>query len=109
MKQKKNESGGRLTSFHQPALLKEAIDFLKIKPGEEYIDCTVGGAGHTRAILEKGGSVFGLDRDPEAVSFANKHLKAVCPNAGWQIVRGDFVNLEEICQKHQVHHPAESF
>lgn len=114
MKQKKNRFEERMT-FHQPVLLKEAIDFLKIKPGEKYIDCTVGGAGHTRAILEKGGRVFGFDRDPEAVSFANKHLKVVCPipkrkvrgsNAGWQIVRGDFVNLEEICQKYQIHHPA---
>lgn len=38
---------------HKTVLLHEAISFLDPKPGGRYVDCTLGGAGHTRAILEK--------------------------------------------------------
>lgn len=92
--------------FHQPVLLKQTIDFLNIKPGEVYIDCTVGGAGHTMAILEKGGKVFGLDRDPEAVEFAKERLMNVCPRASWKIIRGNFADLDKIIKEHKVHSPA---
>ncbi len=106
MKQRTNRAKEGSKPFHQPVLLKEVIEFLNIKPGEVYIDATVGGGGHTAAILKKGGRVFGLDRDPEAVSFANQRLKSVCPNADYQIVQGNFVDLEKIMVSHQVQRPA---
>jgi 16S rRNA (cytosine1402-N4)-methyltransferase len=100
MKQKKTRI------FHQPALLKETIEFLNIKPGEVYIDATVGGAGHSLAILKKGGSVFGLDCDPEAVNFAKKRLCKACSDACCQIIKENFVNLKNIVREHQVQSPA---
>ena len=39
-----------------------------------FVDCTLGGGGHTQAILEKGGIVIGIDRDSEAVGYAKARL-----------------------------------
>lgn len=89
--------------FHRPVLLKEAIDFLKIEPGKRYIDATLGGGGHARAIIERGGEVLGIDRDPEALEFARQTLKA-CPTPKAlrgrlpppKLVQGNFAQIEEI-------------
>lgn len=54
-------------------MLKETLDTLEILPGSWYVDANLGGGGHTRAILERGGKVLAIDRDPEAVlSFTRK-------------------------------------
>lgn len=91
--------------FHKSALLKETIDLLKIKPGEVYIDATVGGAGHAEAILQNGGVLLGIDRDPEAIEYAKERLGkacpptgAVCPNASWQLMNGNFINLKALAK-----------
>ncbi|HWB26102.1 MAG TPA: 16S rRNA (cytosine(1402)-N(4))-methyltransferase RsmH [Chitinophagaceae bacterium] len=55
--------------YHIPVLFNEAIDALNIKPGGVYVDCTFGGGGHTKGILEKLGSegkVVGFDQDADA-------------------------------------------
>lgn len=56
-------------SYHIPVLLREAIDALMIKPSGIYVDCTFGGGGHAKAILEKlneYGKLFAFDQDEEA-------------------------------------------
>ena len=60
--------------FHIPVLVSEVTDFLRVTEGGLYVDCTLGGGGHSLAILEKGGAVIGLDRDKEAVAYAAKRL-----------------------------------
>ena len=55
-------------SYHIPVLLDEVINGLDIKPDGVYVDCTFGGGGHSKAILEKLGSkgkliVFDQDKD----------------------------------------------
>ena len=105
-----------MREFHTPVLLKETIKYLSIKPGEKYIDATVGGGGHTKEILKLGGKVLGIDCDPEAIEAARKSLQA-CPNSSWQLaqdkamcrlvrgevlhrlVRGNFVHLKKIGQE----------
>ena len=57
------------TVYHIPALLRESIDGLAIKPGGTYVDATVGGGGHSRAILEclgPEGRLVGMDQDMDA-------------------------------------------
>ena len=39
------------------------MDGLRVVPGGEYLDCTLGGGGHTLEILRRGGRVVGIDRD----------------------------------------------
>lgn len=60
---------------HQPVLLEEAVEALRIKPDGLYLDGTFGRGGHSRAILArlaKQGRLFSLDRDPEAVAAGEK-------------------------------------
>ncbi len=56
-------------SYHVPVLLQETIAALNIKPGGVYVDCTFGGGGHSRAILQHlgpTGKLFAFDQDPAA-------------------------------------------
>ena len=55
---------------HVPVLLNETIEGLNIKPEGIYVDGTIGGAGHSKRILEKlssKGFLIGIDRDEEAL------------------------------------------
>lgn len=58
--------------YHIPAMLKETIEGLAIKPNGVYVDVTFGGGGHSRAILEKieGGHLYSFDQDIEAYENA---------------------------------------
>ncbi len=59
---------------HKPVLLEEAVKILSPRDGKTYLDCTFGGGGHTRRILESADcKVVSLDRDPAAI----EHAKAV--------------------------------
>ena len=56
-------------TYHVPVLLNEVIDYLDIKPSGIYVDCTFGGGGHSRAILEKlgaSGKLIAFDQDEDA-------------------------------------------
>lgn len=63
--------------FHQPVLLEEVIRYLNPKSNQNFIDCTLGDGGHTKAILEKtgpNGKVLGIDLDKGTIKRANKRL-----------------------------------
>lgn len=87
-------------SVHIPVLRKEVLEYLDPKPNENFIDCTIGGGGHTLAILEKNGpkgKILGIDQDPEILTCLTFHVKhwgkrliLVCDN---------FANLENIVKK----------
>jgi 16S rRNA (cytosine1402-N4)-methyltransferase len=95
------------TTEHIPVLYQEALDLLRVQPGQVYVDATLGGAGHTRGILERGGRVIALDQDPEAVERAKalshphllayranfRHLKEVLKEAGVEEVAGILADL----------------
>ena len=57
-----------LQNYHTPVLLKECLDGLNIQSGGTYVDCTFGGGGHSRAILEylnKNGRLIAFDQDED--------------------------------------------
>lgn len=98
--------------YHVPVLLKEVTELLGVKKGGKYIDCTLGGGGHSQAILEAGGTVLGIDCDQEAIESARKRLNEACPtshcqqaDAGslgafrWTLVKGNFSQLTTIALK----------
>ncbi len=63
--------------YHPPVLLKESLDYLKADKGGIFVDATLGGGGHTEAILRANpkNRVIGIDRDEEAIERALKRLE----------------------------------
>lgn len=58
-----------MAAGHRPVMLEEAVDALRLGPEDSVVDATFGGGGHSRLILDTlgpGGSLIGIDRDPEA-------------------------------------------
>jgi 16S rRNA (cytosine1402-N4)-methyltransferase len=56
-------------AYHLPVLLEETLEYLRIRPGRCYVDCTFGGGGHSRGILERlgpAGRLFAFDQDKDA-------------------------------------------
>ena len=54
--------------MHVPVLTNEVLKYLNPKPNENFVDCTIGQAGHTMAALEKNGpdgKILGIECDPE--------------------------------------------
>lgn len=64
-----NQSTDSLISYHTPVLLNETVDGLGVKPDGIYVDCTFGGGGHSRAILNQlneNGKLIVFDQDADA-------------------------------------------
>lgn len=64
---------------HQPVLFEETIDLLSVKPEGVYIDGTTGGGGHSAAILKRlnGGTLIGIDQDPDAIAAVQERFAGV--------------------------------
>ena len=85
---------------HIPVLLKEVVEGLAVRAGGHYLDATVGGGGHSLAILEAcepDGRVLGLDRDPEAIQRVSKRLHYYGTRV--KIVHTSYMHLMEIASK----------
>jgi len=83
--------------IHIPVLQKEVLEYLSPKPNQNFIDCTIGEAGHTLAILEKNkpeGKVLGIEWDIELY----KNLSKLTINK-LSLVNDNFVNLKEIVER----------
>lgn len=80
---------------HISVLFDETIDSLNIKPDGLYVDCTCGGAGHSRAILQKleNGHLVAIDRDPDAVEVITERIGA---DKRTEIVCNTFDNIKTI-------------
>ncbi len=86
---------------HQPVLLEEVLKYLSPKPGGTYIDGTVGGGGHTEAILARSapdGKVLGIDTDAQALERVGKRFASMVNNGRLTLVQGNFVELARIVQ-----------
>ncbi|MBC1291792.1 16S rRNA (cytosine(1402)-N(4))-methyltransferase RsmH [Listeria booriae] len=62
---------------HETVLLKETVDNLNIKPDGVYVDCTLGGAGHSAYLLSQlseSGHLFAFDQDSKALAHAKERL-----------------------------------
>ena len=82
---------------HVSVLLREAVDGLNIKPDGIYVDGTLGGGGHSLEIakqLTKGGHLYGIDRDMDAIEAAGERLKEYSDR--FTAVHGNFYNAAEI-------------
>lgn len=86
--------------YHIPALLRASVDALNIRPSGVYVDCTLGGGGHTRAILQAiadagatadgaSGRLLSFDQDSDAINHALAD-PALGGNQRLQLVHGNF-------------------
>ena len=66
------------------------------------LDCTLGGGGHTQALLEAGASVVAIDRDADAIAEATARLNSYMESGRFRPVLGDFTRLAEIPTLHDV-------
>jgi 16S rRNA (cytosine1402-N4)-methyltransferase len=88
---------------HVPVLLKEAIDFLAVRRGGTYIDCTVGLGGHSYEIARRLGApgrLIGFDKDPQALERARARLRVsdLERPEDWpvvELIHGSFASLAD--------------
>jgi 16S rRNA (cytosine1402-N4)-methyltransferase len=84
-------------------MLNEVVNYLNCRPGNVYVDGTLGGCGHARAICEKiipGGTLIGIDQDIDAVSNAETVLKDYSSNI--HLFHGNFIRLPEFLEQLEI-------
>ena len=79
---------------HETVLKEEAISYLNIKPNGIYVDGTLGGAGHSKLILDhlKDGFLYAFDQDDFAISYANDVLKDY---KNYKIIKSNFKHMKQ--------------
>jgi 16S rRNA (cytosine1402-N4)-methyltransferase len=85
---------------HIPVMISEVLHYLDCKPGKIYVDGTLGGAGHARAICSKispGGVFIGIDQDIDAIKNAKNVLESF--NITIRLFHGNFINLPEFLRQ----------
>lgn len=86
-----------MRQFHRPVLSDEVVRLLDPQPGDTFVDCTLGGAGHAKAILSRitpGGRLVGIDQDQDAIERARLELEEFAEAA--ILVKGNFADLGQI-------------
>ena len=82
---------------HKSVMLDEVLDALNINPNGIYLDCTLGGGGHARAIAERlnaQGLIIGLDQDDDAIKAATGNLSGVACDV--KVIRENFSNIDKV-------------
>ncbi len=82
---------------HRTVLLDRTIEYLKVVPDGVYVDCTLGGGGHSLEILKrlgKRGRLIGIDRDQNAIKAAGERLASFSDRA--VLVHGNFRDIKRI-------------
>jgi 16S rRNA (cytosine1402-N4)-methyltransferase len=85
---------------HVAVMLDEVLAALNVRPGGRYVDCTLGGAGHAEAILERaqpGGILLGIDADGAAVERGRRRLARF--DGSFELVEANFRDVATICRE----------
>lgn len=81
---------------------QEVLTYLACQPGGTYVDCTLGGSGHSRAICERigpAGTLIGIDQDSDAIDHARALFQSL--DTTIHLFHGNFVHLSDYL--HQLH------
>ena len=84
---------------HYTVMLNEAVDALECTNGKIYVDCTLGGGGHSELILKRispNGRLISFDIDDEAIAHASERLKEY---KNLTIVKSSYTNIKSELKK----------
>ena len=97
-----------MTEFeHVTVLLNEAVDNLNIKTDGIYVDCTLGGGGHSRRILEQlgpNGHLYAFDQDQTALDYNQENLRDWLVAKKLTLIKSNFQQLKQKLAEHVVSH-----
>lgn len=82
--------------IHEPVMLRETLEWIRPVQGGVYCDGTLGGGGHSEAILKAAGpgaALYGIDRDGTAVAAAAERLRGF---SGFRAIHGNFHDAKEL-------------
>jgi 16S rRNA (cytosine1402-N4)-methyltransferase len=91
-----------MSDYHIPVLKNEALEILNVKPDNWYIDCNLGGGGHTEAILEAKGKVLAIDMDPDSIKHVQEKLAAQINNRQLIVAQANFVQIHNLVEQYNV-------
>ncbi|ANZ58003.1 16S rRNA (cytosine(1402)-N(4))-methyltransferase [Fructilactobacillus lindneri] len=95
-----------MTEFkHETVLLKEAVAGLNVKANGTYVDCTLGGGGHSTLILSElnEGHLYAFDQDETAIDYNQQHLQKYLANNELTFIHDNFRNLKTDLNDYGVH------
>src|SRR3954462_7102423 len=84
-------------SGHEPVLLDEVLRLLDPRPGQVFVDCPLGRAGHSSAIaarLGESGTLIGIDADPRNLQQAQSRLQA--NSCTIRLFHANFAELDDV-------------
>lgn len=87
---------------HTPIMVADCLNLLNLSREGIYIDCTLGGGGHSEAILHQispNSRLIGIDRDEAAIQAASERLKQFDNFTAW---RGNFFDIKALMQEHNI-------
>lgn len=87
----------KLPFYHLPVLLAETLEALQPAPGKLIFDGTLGGGGHSEALLQKGARVVAMDQDGQALVYARERLKGYADR--FCALRGNFRHFPHIVEE----------
>jgi 16S rRNA (cytosine1402-N4)-methyltransferase len=97
--QKSADEEGYGTDYHVPVMRAEAVEWLISDKSGTYVDGTLGGGGHSQALLDAlaphDGHVIGVDRDPDALAVAAERLAPYLSSGHCTLVRSNFGALKD--------------
>ncbi|MBE9535906.1 MAG: 16S rRNA (cytosine(1402)-N(4))-methyltransferase RsmH [Proteobacteria bacterium] len=88
-----------MSDYHIPIMSAEVVSLLRCGPGGTYVDCTLGGGGHSEELLKASspdGRLIGIDRDREAIDAARKRLTPYGERASF--VHSDYKSVKEVLE-----------
>lgn len=87
--------------YHETVLLNETASAVRPAKGKIIVDGTLGGGGHAEQLLEKGATVYGIDRDPEALAYASQRLARFGDR--FQTIQGNYCDAPTLLRERNIH------
>ena len=82
------------TTYHAPVLADEIVELFK--DSQTILDCTLGGGGHSAALLANGATVIAIDRDPNAITAARNRLASYEASGRFHVILGNFAEADRL-------------